>query len=79
MHGSIEATDLVANGYGTNLLPWARNEHVIVGPPDDPAGIRGMKDGAEALKKIAAARAPFVDFYGPGSRELAHRLWKRAG
>jgi len=79
MHGSIEATDLVANGYGRNLQPWARNEHTIVGPPSDPAGIRGMKDGAEALKKIAAAHAPFVDFYGPGSRELAHRLWKRAG
>jgi tungstate transport system substrate-binding protein len=79
MHGSIEATDLVANGFGTNMRPWARNEHNIIGPPSDPAGIRGMKDGAEALKKIAAAKAPFVDFYGPGSRELTHRLWKRAG
>jgi len=38
-----------------------------------------MRDGAEALKKIAAARAPFVDFYGPGSRELTHKLWQRAG
>ena len=38
-----------------------------------------MKDGAGALKKIAAAKAPFVDFYGPGSRELTHKLWQRAG
>jgi tungstate transport system substrate-binding protein len=79
MHSSDKTTDLVANGYGTNLRPWARNEHTIVGPPNDPAGIRGMKDGAEALKKIAAAKAPFVDFYGPGSRELTHKLWQRAG
>jgi len=79
MHSSDETTDLVANGYGTNLRPWARNEHTIVGPASDPAGIRGMKDGAEALKKIAAAHAPFVDFYGPGSRELTHKLWQRAG
>lgn len=79
MHSSDQTTDLVANGFGTNLRPWARNEHTIVGPANDPAGIRGMKDGAEALKKIAAARAPFVDFYGPGSRELTHKLWQRAG
>lgn len=79
MHSSDQTTDLVANGYGVNLRPWARNEHTIVGPASDPAGIRGMRDGAAALQKIAAARAPFVDFYGPGSRELAHKLWQRAG
>jgi tungstate transport system substrate-binding protein len=79
MHSSDQTTDLVADGFGTNLRPWARNEHTIVGPASDPAGIRGMKDGAEALKKIAASRAPFVDFYGPGSRELTHKLWQRAG
>ncbi len=79
MHSSDETTDLVADGWGVNMRPWARNEHTIVGPAGDPAGIRGMRDGAEALKKIAAARSPFVDFYGPGSRELTHKLWQRAG
>jgi tungstate transport system substrate-binding protein len=79
MHSSDKTTDLVADGFGMNLRPWARNEHTIVGPNDDPAGIRGIKDGAAALKKIAAARAPFVDFHGPGSRELTHKLWQRAG
>lgn len=79
MHSSDQTTDLVADGFGVNLRPWARNEHTIVGPSSDPAGIRGMKDGAEALKKIAVVGAPFVDFYGPGSRELAHKLWRRAG
>lgn len=79
MHSADKTTDLVADGYGVNLRPWARNEHTIVGPASDPAGIRGMKDGAAALQKIAAAHAPFVDFYGPGSRELTHKLWQRAG
>lgn len=80
MHGGADKTvDLLADGYGVNMRPWARNEHTIVGPASDPAGIRGMKDGAAALKKIAAAHAPFVDFYGPGSRELTHKLWQRAG
>jgi len=79
MHTSDGTTDLVADGFGTNMRPWARNEHTIIGPASDPAGVRGMKDGAAALKKIAEARAPFVDFYGPGSRELTHKLWQRAG
>jgi tungstate transport system substrate-binding protein len=79
MHTSDKTTDLVADGYGVNMRPWARNEHTIVGPPSDPAGIRGMTDGAAALQKIAAAHAPMVDFYGPGSREVTHKLWQKAG
>lgn len=79
MHASDEAANLVADGFGSNMTPWARNEHCILGPPDDPAGIRGMKDGAAALKKIAEAKASFVDFTGPGSREVSHRLWTAAG
>ncbi|MES2595375.1 MAG: substrate-binding domain-containing protein [Verrucomicrobiota bacterium] len=79
MHSSDEATSLVADGYATDMKPWARNEHCIMGPPSDPAGIRGMTDGAAALKKIAEKKAPFVDFMGPGSREVSHRLWTAAG
>ncbi len=36
MHSSDDSTDLVADGYAVNMRPWARNELVIVGPPDDP-------------------------------------------
>jgi hypothetical protein len=61
------------------MRPWTRNELCIVGPPSDPAHIRGMTDGAAALRKIADARAKFVDFQGIGSRELAHTLWRLAG
>jgi tungstate transport system substrate-binding protein len=77
MHSSDQATALVENGFGVNSRLWARNEHAIVGPASDPARIRGMKDGAEALKKIAAVRAPFVEFNG--SREITHKLWQRSG
>lgn len=79
LHASDEATEMVANGLAKNMEPWARNEHCIMGPADDPAGIRGMKDGSAALKKIAETKSPFVDFMGPGSREVSHRLWKSAG
>jgi tungstate transport system substrate-binding protein len=78
MHSGDITTDLVADGYGVNMRPWTRNELCIVGPPDDPAHIRGMTNGAAALRKIAGARAHFVDFEGIGSRELVHTLWRLA-
>lgn len=79
MHSGDITTDLVADGFGVNMRPWTRNELCIVGPPDDPAHVRGMTNGAEALKKIAASKSHFVDFQGIGSRELAHNLWDQAG
>jgi tungstate transport system substrate-binding protein len=79
MHSGDITTDLVADGFGTNMRPWTRNEFVIVGPRMDPAGIRGLRDGAEAFNRIAAKRAPFVDFQNIGTRELTTKLWKKAG
>src|ERR1700723_914311 len=79
MHSGDITTDLVADGYGINMRPWTRNELCVGGPPDDPAHIRGLTNGAAALRKIAAAKAHFVDFEGIGSRELVHTLWRLAG
>ena len=79
MHSGDITTDVVADGIAVNMQPWTRNELVIVGPTNDPAGIRGMTNGPAALRKIAGARANFVDFQGIGSREVTHTLWRLAG
>lgn len=79
MHSGDVTTDLVADGYAVNMRPWTRNELCIVGPREDPAGIRGMTNGASALRKIANQKARLVDFQGIGSRELVHNLWRLAG
>ena len=79
MHSGDITTDLIADGICVNMRPWTRNELVIVGPPDDPARIRGMTNGAAALRKIAESKSRFVDFQGIGSRELTHNLWRLAG
>lgn len=79
MHSGDITTDLVADGYGTNMRPWARNELVIVGPSSDPAGIRGLHDGSEAFRRIAAHHSNFVDFLDIGSREVCHSLWNNVG
>jgi tungstate transport system substrate-binding protein len=79
MHSGDITTDLVADGFGINMRPWTRNELSIVGPTNDPAKIRGMTNGAAALRKIAETKSRFVDFQGVGSRELAHDLWRQSG
>ena len=77
-HTADITTDLVADGYGINMRPWAHNDHVIVGPPYDPAGIAGMTDGVQAFAAIAAAgelgQARFVDLWGAGKREVAQAM-----
>jgi len=79
LHSSDTATNFVADGIGVNMRPFARNELVIVGPHDDPAGIRGMKSGEKALLQIAAKQAPFVEARNTGSQTVEIHLWRNAG
>src|SRR5512137_2473859 len=44
----------VNEGFGTERIDLMYNDFVIVGPQDDPAGIKGMKQATEALKTISA-------------------------
>jgi tungstate transport system substrate-binding protein len=70
MHSSDAMINLVADGCTLDPQPWMRNDLVIVGPPDDPAGIQGMTDAAAALKKIADTRSPFVVHSSLGAQEV---------
>jgi len=56
------------------------NDFVLVGPPNDPAGIKGMKLAGGALKKIAAKGALFVSRGDNSGTHVAEmELWKLAG
>lgn len=79
IHGSDEAYALLAAGDAAPLRAWAFNEHVIVGPLADPAGVRGAADGAEAIRRIVAADAPLMGFRDPGSFSITHALFRTAG
>ncbi|MHC4956238.1 MAG: ABC transporter substrate-binding protein, partial [Planctomycetota bacterium] len=70
----------VEDGHGIRRLPIMYNEFLIVGPQDDPAGLREAKGSYEAFRRLAQAKALFVsrgDESGTHLRELA--LWKAAG
>jgi tungstate transport system substrate-binding protein len=70
----------MAAGHGTQRLLVMHNDFVIVGPPNDPAGIRGAASAVEALQRIAAARAPFISRGdNSGTDLLEKQLWRQAG
>jgi tungstate transport system substrate-binding protein len=80
VHSQDAEKKLVAEGYGINRRLVMHNDYIIVGPPGDPAGIKGIKSAAEAFKKIAEAQSVFMsrgDNSGTHAKEKA--IWKEAG
>jgi tungstate transport system substrate-binding protein len=74
MHASDAMINLVADGLGKDPQPWARNDYLIVGPPADPAKIKGERDAVAALKKIISARAKLLIHASSGVSELLGEL-----
>lgn len=63
-------------GYGVEQGAVMRNEFLVVGPPADPAGIRGETELSAALARIAQAGSTFVsraDDSGTHAKELELR------
>ena len=80
VHDRAAEERFVAEGFGGPRRPVMYNDFVVAGPAADPAGVNGSRDVAEALRRIAAAGAPFVsrgDRSGTHAAEL--RLWQAAG
>ena len=80
VHDRAAEDRFVAEGFGGPRRQVMYNDFILVGPAADPARIGGLGDVAEALRRIAAARAPFVsrgDRSGTHAAEL--RLWRLAG
>ncbi len=80
VHARTAEQAFVTEGYGVERFDLMYNDFVIVGPPADPAGIKGEGDVAEALARIARAKATFAsrgDDSGTHRKELA--LWRAAG
>jgi tungstate transport system substrate-binding protein len=80
VHDKAREEQFVAEGYGTQRYSVMYNGFVILGPPNDPAGIKGMKNAAGSLKKIARAGAKFIsrgDDSGTHTKEKA--LWVATG
>ncbi len=74
MHSSDTMINIVADGLAVDPQPWARNDLLIVGPADDPAGIKGERDAVKALAKIIESEAKFVVHPSLGANEVLQDL-----
>lgn len=80
VHAREQEDAFIAAGDGMERFDVMYNDFVVLGPENDPAGIRGQAEAPAALAQIAAAQAPFIsrgDNSGTHSREKA--LWTAAG
>jgi tungstate transport system substrate-binding protein len=78
-YGHEGVAPFVTGGFG--LWPHAvfANQIALLGPPSDPAHVRGLADAAEAMRRIAATRSRFVVNNSAGNRYVEEILWLRAG
>lgn len=80
VHDRIGEDAFVAAGHGRDRRDVMYNDYILLGPTDDPAGVRDAADVAGALRKIAAKGSVFTsrgDDSGTHRTEL--RLWALAG
>lgn len=80
VHSRPSEDKFIASGFGVDRRDVMYNDFVLVGPPADPAGIRGRKDIGGAFAGIFGAQTTFIsrgDDSGTHKKEL--ELWAAAG
>jgi tungstate transport system substrate-binding protein len=77
VHAPDAEKQWVAQGYGTERLLVMHNDFVVLGPPADPAAIKGEPSALTALQKIADKRATWISRDdNSGTDQLEKGLWK---
>ena len=80
VHARSREDAFVEAGYGVNRRDLMHNDFVILGPENDPAGIKGMKNAPAAMKKIGESGETFIsrgDDSGTHTKE--RELWAASG
>ena len=76
VHAKRDEEKFVAEGYGLERFDLMYNDFVMVGPSNDPAGVRQAQSATQALSIIATAG---VDFVSRGDESGTHKkeihLW----
>lgn len=80
VHARALEDAFVTAGYGVNRRNVMYNDFIIIGPANDPAGVKGATTAALALQRIAHAKAVFVSRGDEsGTHQKEKELWKAAG
>jgi tungstate transport system substrate-binding protein len=79
VHSRAKEDEFMNNKHGIRREDVMFNDFVILGPENDPAGIKGMTDAVAAFKKIAESQSKFIsrgDDSGTHTKEKS--IWQKA-
>jgi tungstate transport system substrate-binding protein len=80
VHAKSLEEKFIQDGFGTERIDLMYNDFVIVGPSSDPAGIKGVKQATEALKRISEKGVTFISRGDKSGTHVAEmQLWEKAG
>src|SRR5713226_2726169 len=74
-YGHDGVRPFVSEGVGMWPHPVFANQMALLGPPSDPAHVRGLNDASEALRRIAATKSRFVVNNSAGAKYLEEMFW----
>lgn len=80
VHSRPAEDEFVEKGFGINAYDVMYNQFYIVGPAEDPAGIKQLSSATEAFAQIADKKASFIsrgDDSGTDKKEKS--IWQEAG
>ena len=80
VHARSLEDKFVANGFGVNRQDVMYNDFVLLGPPDDPAGVGKSNSAPDAFRGIAAKGSPFISRGDEsGTHQKEKEIWASAG
>jgi len=80
VHAKELEEKFVTEGYGAYRLDVMHNDFIILGPANDPAAVRGIKEASLALKKVAAKGATFISRGDDSGTHIKEQeIWKASG
>lgn len=80
VHARAREDMFVDQGFGVDRHDLMHNDFVILGPESDPAEIKGLKDAAEAFRRISGSKSSFISRADDSGTNIKEKfLWEEAG
>lgn len=80
VHAPADEERFIAAGHGGQRSTVMQNDYIMVGPPADPAGIRGGSDAVAALRRVASRAVEWISRGdSSGTHRMEQQLWRLAG
>jgi len=78
-YGHEGVQPFVTGGFGLWPHPVFANVYALIGPPADPAHVRGLTDAVEAFRRILRTKSTFIVDDLAGAKYIENILWSNAG